>query len=42
MTRLEPPFGECDNEYGKSFEDLYGYKYNVPVQYQLAHFYFYY
>ena len=40
ISRLEPPFGKCDNEYSKSFEDEYGYKYNVPVHIQKTGFKF--
>ena len=40
ISRLEPPFGKCDNEYSKSFEDEYGYKYNVPVHEEKSCFYF--
>ena len=40
ISRLEPPFGKCDNEYAKSFEEEYEYKYNVPVHEQKSSFYF--
>ena len=37
ITRLEPPYGQCSQEYADSFQDLYGYHYNVDVSDCIEH-----